>query len=290
MMVMTMEVTMKYGIVVDSGCDMKDFRSDVDKLIDFTRVPLKLDIGNKEFVDDFNLDIDEFMKEMYAYKGKTGSAAPSPDDYIKAFEKSENVFVITITGALSASYSSARTAKDLFIENYPDRKIHLIDSKSTGPEMTLIVRKLTELMEEGLRFEDIVTIIEEYRKSTHLLFILKSLENLVKNGRVSRLKASMAGILGIKMLGIASEEGTLELLNKSRGKLTVYDKAIEEMLSRNYRGGKVVIAHCFNIEIAEYIANSIKNQFPSCEIEIMKTSGLCSYYAEQGGILIGFEA
>lgn len=281
---------MKYGIVVDSGCDMRNLRLDAEMQIDFTRVALKLDIGEKEFIDDLNLDIEEFMKEMYAYKGKTGSAAPSPDDYLNAYEKSDFVFAITITGALSASYSSANTAKDMFLSKYPDRKIHLIDSKSTGPEMTLIVRKLTELIHQGMNFEDIVTNIEKYRNNTHLLFVLKSLDNLVKNGRISRLKASMAGILGIKLLGIASEEGTIELLNKYRGKMTIYDKTVEEMLSKNYKGGRVVIAHCSNREVADYIATSIRKLFPKFDIEIMKTSGLCSYYAEQGGILIGFEA
>lgn len=280
---------MKYGIVVDSGCDLRSLTPDINKEINFTRVPLKLDIGEKEFVDNFDLDIDEFMNEMYAYKGKTGSAAPSPQDYMKEFEKSEHVFVITITGTLSASYSSARTAKDLFLEQYPERKIHLIDSKSTGPEMTLIVWKLTELIQQGLHFDEIVTKIEEYRENTHLLFVLISLENLVKNGRISRLKASMAGILGIKMLGRASAEGTLELLNKSRGKLTAYHNAIDEMKTCKFNGGKVVIAHCYNEEVATYISTMIKNEYPNCTIEIMKTSGLCSYYAEKGGILIGFE-
>lgn len=281
---------MEYGIVVDSGCDMKDIFANAKGKIDFTRVPLKLDIGDKEFVDSIDLNIEEFMKEMYAYKGKTGSAAPSPNDYIKAYEKSNCVFVITITGTLSASYSSAKNAVNLFKEQYPDRKVHLIDSKSTGPEMTLIVRKLTEYINQGMSFEDIVKNIDEYCKSTHLLFVLKSLDNLVKNGRTTRLIASMAGILGIKLLGTASEEGTLELLDKKRGKTAVYDKLFEVMQSRKYQGGRVVIAHCFALDTAEYVSNKIKEIFPKSDIQIMNTSGLCSFYAEEGGILVGFES
>lgn len=281
---------MEYGIVVDSGCDMKDIFANAKGKIDFTRVPLKLDIGDKEFVDSIDLNIEEFMKEMYAYKGKTGSAAPSPNDYIKAYEKSNCVFVITITGTLSASYTSAKNAVNLFKEQYPDRKVHLIDSKSTGPEMALIVRKLTDYIEQGMSFEDIVKNIDEYCNRTHLLFVLKSLDNLVKNGRTTRLMASMAGILGIKLLGTASEEGTLELLDKKRGKTAVYDKLFEVMQSRKYQGGRVVIAHCFALDTAEYVSNKIKEIFPESDIEIMNTSGLCSFYAEQGGILVGFES
>ncbi len=178
----------------------------------------------------------------------------------------------------------------MFKEHYPERKIYLIHSKSPGPEMTLIVHKLSHYMSQNMSFEEIVKNINEYCKSTHLLFILKSLDNLVKNGRISKLKGSLAGILGIKVLGVASNEGTLELLQKCRGKMTAYDKAIEEMFARQYKGGKVVIAHCFALDIAEYIASKIKEKFPSSNIEIMPTSGLCSYYAEQGGLLIGFES
>lgn len=281
---------MKYGIVVDSGCDLLSLREEVADKIDFSRAALKLDIGEKEFIDSFDLNIEEFMKEMYSYKGKTGSAAPSPDEWLKAYEKSENVFAITITGTLSASYSSAKIGMELFKERYPNRNIYLIDSKSTGPEMSLIVRKLTEYISEGIEFESICKKIEEYRTHTHLLYVLESLDNLVKNGRVSRLKASMAGILGIKMLRIASEEGTVELLHKCRGKMAVYDKAITEMLDRNYHGGRIVIAHCFANDVANYIVSKIREKYLDSDIDIMKTSGLCSYYAEKGGLLIGFES
>lgn len=156
--------------------------------------------------------------------------------------------------------------------------------------MSLIVRKLTEYMMDNMAFEDICKNIDEYCKHTNLLFILESLDNLVKNGRISRLKASMAGILGIKILGIASEEGTIDLLHKCRGKMAVYDKAIKEMLEKNYQGGRVVIAHCFASEVSNYVVSKIRDKFPDCDIEIMKTSGLCSYYAEKGGLLIGFES
>lgn len=281
---------MKYGIVVDSGCDLLGLPNQAAEHIQFTRVALKLNIGEKVFVDDIDLDIADFMQELEAYPGKTGSAAPSPQDWLTAFEKSDMVFAISITGTLSASYSSAQIAARMFRERYPQRQLHLIDSLSTGPEISLIVGKLSELMQQNLPFESIVQRIEAYRKHTHLLFILQSLDNLVKNGRVSKIQGSLASILGIKILGTASEKGELQLLHKHRGKLGAYNRAIEEMVKRKFNGGKVIIAHCFNAEMAEYIKDKIRQSFSACQIQIMKTSGLCSYYAERGGILIGFEA
>lgn len=278
---------MQYGIVVDSACDLT--KLDVHN-IDFTRVPLKLDIGEKEFVDDFNLDIEQFMQEMSEFKGKTGSAAPSPQAWLDAYEKSEYVFAITITSALSGSYSSAQTAAQLFNDLHPNRKIHLIDSKSAGPELSLIAKKLVDYIEEGLDFETICKQIDAYCKQTHLLFVLKSLDNLIKNGRVSKLAGTVAGLLGIKILGMASEEGQLEVLQKCRGKMTAYKNVIEEMYNRGYQGGRIIISHCFAEDIAQYIAETVKATYPESLIEIMPTSGLCSYYAERGGILMAFEA
>ena len=280
---------MKYGIVVDSGCDLTTLNQTLNQ-IDFTRVPLKLDIGDKVFIDDFNLDIESYMKDMYAYKGKTGSAAPSPQAWFEAYEKSDYIFAISITSTLSGSYASAKTAYDMFKEQHPDKKIHLIDSLSAGPEISLIAEKLVSYIESDMDFETICAHIDAYCKQTHLLFVLKSLDNFIKNGRVSKVKGTLAGLLGIKLLGVASQQGDLELLQKCRGKLTAYENLKDEMLARGYKGGKVIIAHCFALELAEFLSTTLHELFPNCAIEIMPTSGLCSYYAEQGGILVGFES
>lgn len=280
---------MEYGIVVDSGCDLTSLPQDVAQKIDFTRVPLTLDIGEQQFIDDFNLNIPDFMKAMYDYPGKTGSAAPSPQAFFDACSQSKHAFIITITGSLSGSYNSAKTAEKLFQETYPDRHIHVIDSRSAGPEISLIVWQLSRLIDQGLTFEKIVEAIEAYRQKTHLVFTLKSLNNLVKNGRISPLKGHLATMLGIKILGTASEEGTLELLHKGRGKLTIYQKALEAMLARGYQGGQVIITYCLQDDMAKYLADCLKEKFPQCAITLMPTSGLCSYYAEEGGLLIGFE-
>ena len=279
---------MKYGIVVDSGCDLKEITSTKGN-IDFTRVPLTINVGEKSFSDDLSLDVKHFIDEVYAYKGKTGSAAPSPQSYLEAFEKSDNVFVLTITGTSSGSYASANVAKEMFEQKYPDRNIHLIDTKSTGPEMTLLVYKIIEYANKGFSFDVMVPKITRYFEQTNLLFVLQSLENLMKNGRVSKLQGSLATVLGIKLLGAASEEGTLEVIQKVRGKYNAYDKLVEELVAMHYKGSKIVIAHCYNEPIVTYLEDKIREKFPECEIETMLTSGLCSYYAERGGILVGFD-
>ncbi|MDO5540763.1 MAG: DegV family protein [Eubacteriales bacterium] len=278
---------MKYGIVVDSGCDLRLLEGDDENLI-YRQAPLSLRLDESEWVDDNGLDTKIFMREM-AKCTRSGSAAPGPEDWCRFYMEAEEIFAITITGTLSGSYNSAAAARQMVMDKYPNKKIFLLDSKSTGPEMTLLVYKIRECVRKGMTFEEITEEITMYHRKTRLLFVLESLDNLVKNGRVSKIRGIMAGVLGIRILGRASEEGTLEILKKCRGKQGAYDKLVQQMAEDGYQGTKVVISHCFQEEMAQYLCDLLRKRFPACQTEIMPTSGLCSYYAEQGGILVGYD-
>lgn len=280
---------MKHAIIVDSGCDLIIDPTQNTEDLYMSRVPLRLRIGEKEYVDDFSLDIPSFMKEMSEYPGSTGSAAPSPQEWYDAFMQADEVFAVTITGGLSGSYSSAMAGRDMILEDYPDKKICIVDSKSAGGGLTILVRKLQEYIAGNLPFEEIVEKITDYKQNTRTYFILESMDNLVKNGRVSPLIGKLAGILGIKILGQASTEGTIELLHKCRGKATIYKKAVQEMIESGYNGGKVSISHCFSDEKVNLLLDLIKEHFPTFSVEVIPTSGLCSYYAEENGIILAFE-
>lgn len=280
---------MKYGIAVDSGCDLRELGAWSGAEYAFTLVPLKLEIGEKEFVDDHTLDTEAFMQEVSAYKGKSGSAAPSPGEWMEAFEAADMTFAYTITGSLSGSYNSAEVAKKMTLEKYPEKKIFILNTLSIGPETSLLVRKTTECIRQGMEFDEIVTAITEYLKTTKLLFILEHMDNLVHNGRVSKLQGSLAGLLGIKILGRASDDGKLDLLHKKRGKMAVYDTCAEEMLQRGFRGGRVIISYCLNPDKAEYLKEQLLRHYPQSDIMIMPAGGICTFYAERNGMLIGYE-
>lgn len=279
---------MKYGIVTDSSCDLKALPSYHENII-YMQAPLTLRLGDKEYTDDDNLDIEKFMSEMKACTSPTGSAAPSPQSWLDAYQKADEVFAVTISGKLSASHESAVMAKNMLAETRPDKKIFIIDSLSAGPGLTMLVLKLAELMEQQLSFEEICAKITEYQRQNGLLFILESLDNLVKNGRINKIVGNVIGKLGIKLLAGASSEGTIDILHKCRGRNNVYDRLIKTMLGDGYNGGKVIISHCFNEPSASYIAQTLRQQFPASSIKIMPTGGLCSYYAEDKGIIVAYE-
>ncbi|WP_148888501.1 DegV family protein [Streptococcus cristatus] len=279
---------MTWKIVADSGCDYREI-TDLANQTRFESVPLTIQIDHEIFVDNAHLDIDGMMEKMYATSSASKSACPSPDDYLRSFEGAENIFVVTITGSLSGSHNSAQLAKKLFLEENPTANIHVIDSLSAGGEVDLIVRKLNDLIKEGLSFEQVVEAITHYQANTKLLFVLAKVDNLVKNGRLSKLIGAVVGLLNIRMVGEASDTGTLELLQKARGAKKALTAAVDEVLKSGYKGGRIIIAHRNNEKFCQQFSEVIKEKFPAADISFLPTSGLCSFYAEEGGLLMGYE-
>ena len=275
---------MSIKIVADSSANLRTLEDN-----SFVSVPLTLRTDEREFVDDASLNIEEMTDYLASYKGKSGSACPSSQDWIDAFGDAERIFAIAITSNLSGSFNSARVAKEQYEEEHPDRKVFLIDSLSAGPELKLIVEKIQELNADGLSYDDICDAITEYQKKTHLVFMLKSLTNLANNGRVSPAVAKIAGLLNIHVVGIASDVGTLEQKEKARGEKKAIAAMKKIMEDLKYVGGKIRIDHCFNLEGAQQLKDLILAAFPNADVKIGENYGLCSFYAERGGILAGFE-
>jgi len=279
---------MNYLIVADSSADLATSTKTFNNA-DFSSVPLKIITSENEYVDDANLNVEKMVSELQHYKGRSSSSCPNPSDWLEAFGDAERVFCITITSGLSGSCNSATMAKEEYESAHPDRKVFVIDSLSTGPEMALIIDKLAALISENLSFEDICHKIKNYQENTGLIFMLESMKNLANNGRVSPLVAKLAGILGIRVIGKASDVGTLEQLEKCRGEAKALPAIVDQMVGLGYKGGRVKIAHCLNENAASKLKSLVKQEYSNAEIEIYPCRGLCSFYAERGGLLIGFE-
>ena len=274
----------KIKIVADSSCDLFQLAH-----ADFATAPMKIITNEKEFIDDPSLDIDDMVNYLYQYKGKSKSSCPNMTDWLNAFEDADEVFCVTITSGLSGSYNSASAALSEYLEAHPERKGYVIDSLSVGPESALIIEKLSAVIAGGADFEETVRLINEYKKRTHLIFGLRSLHNLAVNGRVSPVVAKLAGILGIRIIGKASNEGILDITNKSRGAEKAISDIIKNMIANGYDGGKVRIHHCENGNAAETIKARLLALYPEAAITIKPANGLCCFYAERGGVLIGYE-
>lgn len=275
---------MQYKITADSSANMRFFEG-----VDFANVPLKIITKEKEYVDDEHLDVAQMVADLKAYKGTSGTSCPNVYDWLEAFGDAENVFAITITSGLSGSYNAARQAAEEYMAAHPGRKVCVFDSLSAGPELRLIAEKTREGIAADKSFKEIEAQTREYMKHTHTLFALQSLNNLARNGRVNPAVAKIAGVLGIWVVGKASDVGTLQQEHKCRGEKRSVETVYSDMKAKGYAGGKVRMCNCLNDGVNKQLEALIRADYPQADIEIEQTTGLCSFYAEQGGMIIGYE-
>lgn len=275
---------MNYKIVSDSAASLYALEN-----VDFACVPLKICAGENEYVDSATLDVAGMVDDLKQYSGKSRSSCPNTHEWLQAFGDADAVFAVAITSNLSGSCSAAMQAAEEYTALRSGAKVCVLDTLSAGPEMLLIIEKLRELILAGRRFEEIETEIRQYMRRTHLVFALKSLTNLARNGRVSPAMAALAGVLGICIVGRASTEGTLEQRHKFRGERKALRGLYDEMKATGFRGGRVRISHCFNPEAANQLQQAILADYPDCDVQIDACGALCSFYAERGGFLVGYE-
>lgn len=275
---------MKTRIVVDSAASLYALDG-----VDFACVPLKIISDDAEYLDDGRLDAVGMAQTLRTYKGKTSTSCPNVSDWLAAYEGAEEVYAITITGTLSGSYNAAQLAAEEYQQENPGRRVFVLDSLSTGPEQHLLAEHLRDQIAAGHPFDEVCEEMLRYHRHTHLLFSLESLANLARNGRVKPAVAAVARMLGIRVIGQASEAGELDVICKTRGEHGALERIVLELKEHGYNHGKVRIAHCGNAAAAERLKHMIRAVFEGAQVEVSECGGLCSYYAELGGLLVGYE-
>ena len=254
----------------------------------FASVPMKVRAG-KEYIDDEKLDLAQMVEDLKTHKGTSGSACPSVGEWLEAFGDADMVFGTTISKGLSGSYNAACEAARIYMEENPDKKAHIFNTLSAGPQQAFLNEKVLELAAQGLDFEEIKEKALDYYQNTHILFCLESMMNLARNGRTSMAVAKIAGMLGIRVCGDA-KAGMITPVHKPRGAKKATQTLVEMMKERGfYDGAQLRIAHCFGQTQAKDLADAVLAQFPNARITIEPTTALCSFYAETGGLMIGFE-
>lgn len=274
----------KIKIVADSSCDLFEL-----KHTEFETAPMKIITAEHEFIDDAVLDVDGMANYLYQLKGKSKSSCPNTNDWLNAFGDADEIFCVTITSGLSGSFNSACAAKQIYEGENEGKRVHVFDTLSAGPEITLIIEKIEECIGLGMSFDNICEYITAYMKKTGLVFMLKSLKTFANNGRVSPVVAKLVGIAGICIVGKASAEGTLEPMHKPRGERRALETLVNCLETEGFKTGKISIGHCQNESAAKQLKELLLERFGNVQIEMHKFRGLCSFYAEKGGVLVGFE-
>lgn len=274
---------MNYKIVSDSSANILSLEDP-----HFVSVSMKVR-AEKEYLDDMKLDLAGMVDDLKKHNGPSGSSCPSVGEWLDAFGDADTVFVTTISKNLSGSYNSALQAADTYMEEHPGKKVYVLDSLAAGPQQAFIIDKLLELTAQGLDPETVKEKTLEYHNHTHILFCLESMMNLARNGRVPMAVAKIGGMLGIRVCGDV-KGGLITPVHKPRGGKKATEILVEMMKERGfYDGAQLRIAHCFGEMQAKALADAVLAQFPNARIRLEPTTALCSFYAEAGGLMIGFE-
>lgn len=276
---------MKIKIVSDSASNLYSLSG-----VDFESVPLRIITDENEYVDTVDLDIAGMVNDLSTYKGRSGTACPGVGDWLSAFEGYDEIYCVTIISTLSGSYNAAMTAKNQYEEEHPGAKVFVLDSYTAGAEMKLHIEKFRDLVLEGKDFDTICKEIVAYKENhTALIFSLESLTNMANNGRVHPAVAKIASIVGLRVVGDVSLDGQLHPTDKCRGEKKTLAAIYSNMKRLGYKGGTLLIDHCYGESTAQSLKNIVLADYPDARIEVAPTGGLCSFYAEKGGLMIGFE-
>ena len=278
---------MSFHIVCDSCTDLTE--EDLKKGC-YTLVPLTLLVDGEEIIDDETFDQADFLAKVAASKESVKSACPAPESYMEAYSKADDIYVVTLSAELSGSYNSAVLGKNLYEEENGTKNIHVVNSRGAATTQVLIARKLNEYASQGMPFEEVVDKIEEYTTSLRTYFVLETLEVLRKNGRLSRLSATIAGALNIKPVMIGTRDGVIQKAAQARGMKKALAKMVEHMGSegRDLPRRQFVISHCNCYERAVYVKELIKKHLHAEDIDIVDTKGVSSLYACDGGIIVSY--
>ena len=276
---------MRYKIIGDSCLDLtKEMRKDPC----YSMIPLTLMVGERHFVDDETFDQKEFIKVVKEYPECPKSACPSPEMFKEAYCcEEENVFVITLSAALSGSYNSAVLAKSLYEEEYGKKNILVLDSKSASSGQLNIAMYIRELCAQGLEFDEICEKAAAYRDRMNTYFVLESLDTLKKNGRLTGLQAFFATKLNIKPV-MGADNGTIIKLDQARG----IQKALQRMAeiavkeAGTTKDKRLVIAHCNAPERAQFMKEKLCSMAEFKEVVITDTCGVSTVYASDGGVIL----
>ncbi len=277
----------KWGIVVDSSSDLRyaDFN---EEDIAFHIAPLKVLTGDKDYVDDDSVNISELLVSMEASKDGSKSACPSPGEFAEGFALAENIICITITGALSGAFNSANLAKGL-LDDGVQRNIHVVDSHAAAGVVVLLMDRAIELIKEGKSFEEIKNNLDQYNTEIGAYFILGSFFNLVKTGRMSPIVGTIATHLNIKAICYNNQIGEFNVLKKVRGINSAYRTLVDLMKERKDLVDKPIhIHHCNNEEGALKVKEILETSCNVKSVTIRPTKALTSFYAMEGGVIVGF--
>lgn len=278
---------MSFKIIVDSCCDLTPAQLREEC---FVKVPLTIRVGNHTIVDDDTFDQGELLWRMKESETAPQSACPSPMQYLEAFDcGADDLYVVTLSALLSGSHNAAAQARSIWLEDHPGANVHIFNSCSASAGEVLVALKIQELAQSGMDFTTVVDQVSRYINEMQTYFVLETLDNLRKAGRLSRVQSLVTSTLRIKLLMGATPEG--EICKK--GQAMSVKQALNKMVALmaddlKHVGKRLSIVHCNCLERAFYVKELAMKQCRFDEILVSDTGGISTMYANDGGVIVAY--
>lgn len=274
----------KIRIVTDSSCDLN---KDIIERYNIEIVPLNVAFGDDIYADG-ELEKDNFYKMMDNFSELPKTSCPSPERFMKSYEgDADNILVITLAANLSGTYSTAVLAKNMFEEEYPNKKVEVIDTETGSIGQGLLVVKAAKLAEEGKSLSEIIDAIEVLKKEIVFYGSLETLENAIKGGRINPLAGKLINALNFKII-VKIGNGEVKPYDKARGDNNSLKKVVENV-SNSIQDGKVrslAIAHANCLEKALKVKEMMLKNHNFDEITISELGSVMGTYTSKGAVLI----
>lgn len=275
-------------IITDSCSDLPQ---EILEEYDIGVIPLEIRFDEKSYLDGIDITNSEFYGMMRSQARLPKTACPSPEQFLKEFHQTEDdILVVTISSGLSSTYNSALIAKELHEKESRNKKIYVIDSLSASVGEGLVVRKAAQLRTAGIVIEKIADLLRKSAKEGQVFFLLETLENIVKGGRIGKVSGKLAALLSIKLIMKSDGHGVVDLAEKVRGSRRALRRLVEIIGENcaNIVDKTLAIAHANCYEKALEFKAMVEEKYRFKEIIISTIGATIGTYSGEGGILISF--
>lgn len=277
---------MTYRLICDSCTDLPA-QTWADPCV--RKVPLSIQVGPETVIDDSTFRQKELLQKMRAWPDAPKTACPAPSTYLDQFSDGADNYVVTLSSPLSGSYNAAMQACAIYREEGGRGQVHVFNSRSATAGQTQAALLIRELAGAGTPFQEVVDQVEAYLERMQTLFVLETLDNLRKNGRLTRMQSLVTGALRVKLLMGATPEGEIEKLGQGLSIRQTLGKMVSHIAADpGHVRKRLVLAHCNCQERVEHVRELVEQKCGFSEIVIVPTGGIATVYANNGGVVAAY--
>lgn len=277
---------MAVRIVTDSTADLP---ADQAEALGITVVPLTVFFGDEAYLDNVDLDTAGFYEKLQASKDLPRTSQPSPAKFQEAYSKlisegADGILSVHLSGKLSGTFQSARTASESLTDEERRVPIEVIDSENISAAMSMAVLRAAVEARDGLGLEELKTNLLDRLKRTRLLAVLDTLEYVKRGGRIGAASAVLGNMLSVKPI-ISLKEGEVVTVERPRTRGKAFDR-MAQILKESGQIEQIAIAES-NEQVGKQLVEALKPVYDD-QIPIYKLGPVIGTHTGPGAVALTY--